>query len=171
MSTVTELTSDATAPQLDDQPDGPGKRLDKKGELSIINEFTPDGYRLFMERLPELQDLAWVYEPRVGTVDNFRAIAIDDNTRLLVTIVYDGDFEPYVVDIINNAGPWLDKIFTDVVVGYPGAHNSPDAVKWVIDNSYTSSIFFHAHPDKTTRDVGKMKRLTTALDEVLDAAS
>lgn len=163
-------TTSEVAPQLTGQPDGPGRRLAQKAELTIINKFMPDGVRLFKERLAQLQDEAFVYEPKVGTVDNFRAIMIDDESRLLVTIVYDGDFKPYVVDIINNAGPWLDHIFLGVVEGYPGA-DSPDAAQWVIDSSYTASIFFHSHPDRTVRDVTKLKRLSTALDEVLDASS
>ena len=32
-----------------------------------------------------------MYEQRVGTVDNFRIIMIDDDTRVLATVVYDGD--------------------------------------------------------------------------------
>lgn len=164
--------TDATiaAPQVTEQPDGPGKRLGHKAELSIINKLTPDGARLFKERLPELQNLAFVYEPRVGTVDNFRAVLIDDETRLLVTIVYDGDFKPYLVDIINNAAPWLDKIFTDVAEGYPGAAD-PSAPQWVLDSLYSASIFYHSHPDKTVHDVARMARVSGALDELLDAAS
>jgi hypothetical protein len=166
----TSSTVDSTLPELTDQPDGPGKRLGEKSELTIINDLTPDGARLFKDRLVELQRDAGIYEPMVGTVDNFRAILIDNESRLLVTIVYDGDFEPYVTDIINNAAPWLDRIFTDVAVGFPGSH-SPDAPRWVIDSCYTASIFFHPHPDKTVRDVAKMKRVSSALDELLDAAS
>lgn len=165
---MTDVTT--APPHLTDQPDGPGKRLGRKAELTIINPLTADGVRLFKQRLPELQDLAFVYEPRVGTVDNFRAVLIDNETRLLVTIVYDGDFKPYVVDIIDNAAPWLDKIFTDIVEGYPGSA-SPAAPKWVIDSSYTSSIFYHSHPDKTVHDVARMKRVSSAVDELLDAAS
>lgn len=165
---MSDVTTDR--PQVTDQPDGPGKRLGRKAELSIINRLTPDGARLFKERLPDLQDLAFIYEPRVGTVDNFRAILIDDETRLLVTIVYDGDFKPYLVDIINHAAPWLDRIFTGVAEGYPGAA-SPDAPQWVLDNAYASSIFFHSHPDATVHDVAKMKRLSSAVDELLDAAN
>lgn len=160
-----------TAPELTDQPDGPGKRLGRKGEITTIFDLTPHGARLLRERLPKLQQEAFVYEPRVGTVDNFRIVVIDDDTRLIATVVYDGDFKPYVDDILHFAGPWLDDIFTDVVAGYPGADNPQAAAEFVLANAYPASIFFHAHPDQTSRDVAKLTRLGAAFNEVLDAAS
>jgi hypothetical protein len=46
---------------------------------------------------------------------------IDNDTRILFTIVYDGDFKPYIEDTIREAGPWLDQIFLGVWDGFRGS--------------------------------------------------
>lgn len=158
-------------PTVTDQPDGPGKRVGRKAEVTTIFRLLPGGADVLRSRLPQLQDESFVFEPQVGTVDNFRIIVIDDDTRVMATVVYDGDFQPYVADILKFAGPWLDRIFDGVVDGYPGAANPEAAAKFVLDNAYTATIFFHGNHDVSTRDVAKMKRLSAAVTEFLDAAS
>lgn len=152
------------------QPDGPGLRIDRKGELTVVAEVVPGGADKLRANLAELQADAFVYEPRVGTVDNFRVVLINDDTQLLATVVYDGDFLPYVADILTFAGPWLDRILDGVVADYPGAADHEKASRWVLERSFPASIFFHSHPDATTRDVTKMKKLSTAITDLLDAA-
>jgi hypothetical protein len=90
------------------QPDGLGKRIGKKGELSAIGKVAPGGAKLFRERLPQIQAEAGYWEGRVGTVHDFRVTLIDNDTRILFTIVFDGDLKPYIADILREASPWLD---------------------------------------------------------------
>jgi hypothetical protein len=59
------------------QPDGPGKRIGKKGEISGIGKVAPGGAKLFRERLPQIQAEAGYWETRVGTVQDFRVTLID----------------------------------------------------------------------------------------------
>ena len=169
MTTVEIDTSGV--PTVTDQPDGPGRRVGRKAEVTTIFNLLPGGAAALRKRLPQLQDEAFVFEPRVGTVDNFRIIIIDDDTRLIATVVYDGDFQPYVADILKFAGPWLDRIFDGVVDGYPGAGDPAGAAPFVLANAYTAGIFFHHNPALSTRDVAKMARLSVAVGEFLDAAS
>src|SRR5262245_31449311 len=75
------------------QPDGPGKRIGKKGEISGIGKVAPGGAKLFRERLPQIQAEAAYWETRVGTVHDFRVTLIDNDTSILFTIVYDGEFK------------------------------------------------------------------------------
>src|SRR5215475_12393575 len=75
------------------QPDGPGKRIGKRGEISGIGKVAPGGAKLFRERLPQIQAEAGYWETRVATVQDFRVTLIDNDTRILFTIVYDGDFK------------------------------------------------------------------------------
>ena len=166
--TVTEAELTAHAQDIKGQPDGPGKRIGKKGELTIITPLTPDGAKIFRERQADIQAKAGYWEPIVGTVDNFRVLLFDDDTRMLITLVYDGDFLPYLADI-GRAHPWLDEIFGDVVDGYQG-YNDPGTLALVQARAYSADIYFHATPDKTVHDVKRMSRLSDALSEVLDAA-
>jgi hypothetical protein len=160
----------ANAPTVVRQPDGIGKRVGKKGEITVIAKVLPNGATLFRERLAQIQAEAWYWETRVGTVDNFRVFLIDNDTRLVATVVYDGDFEPYIADIFSKAGNWLDSIFMGVVEGFEGS-NAPGTLEFVKRNAYETDLFYVAHPDATTRDITKMKRVSGAVNELLDAAS
>jgi hypothetical protein len=104
---VVENERTAEGQKLTRQPDGPGKRIGVKGEISGIGKLAPGGARLFRERLPQIQAEAGYWETRVGTVQELRVTLIDNDTRILFTIVYDGDFKPYVEDFLREAGPWL----------------------------------------------------------------
>ena len=165
------MTTTDTAPAalVADQPDGPGRRIDRKGELTVVADVVPGGADKLRAHLAKLQADAFVYEPRVGTVDNFRIVLINDDTQLLATVVYDGDFVPYVQDILRFAGPWLDRILDGVVADYPGTADTAAAATWVVDRAYGASIYFHSHPDVTTRDLAKLKKLGAAVTGLLDA--
>src|SRR5580700_9686804 len=95
---VIENERTAMAQKITRQPDGPGKRIGKKGEISGIGKLAPDGARIFRERLPQIQAEAGYWETRVGTVHEFRVMLFDNDTRILFSIVFDGDFRPYVKD-------------------------------------------------------------------------
>jgi hypothetical protein len=101
---VIENERTAKSQHVTRQPDGPGKRIGKKGEISFIGKIRPGGAKLFRERLPQIQAEAAYWEDPVGTVHDFRATLIDNDTRMLVTLVYDGDFKPYLEDVLREAG-------------------------------------------------------------------
>ena len=152
------------------QPDGPGKRIGKKGEISGIGKVAPGGAKLFRERLAQVQAEAGYWETRVGTVHDFRVTLIDNDTRILFTIVFDGDFKPYIADIMREAGPWLDQIFLGVWDGFRGTMDRK-SVEEILVTALESEVFFFRNPDVTVRDVAKMQRVSKAVGELLDAAS
>jgi hypothetical protein len=160
----------ATDQKVTRQPDGPGKRIGKKGEISGIGKVAPGGAKIFRERLSQIQAEAGYWEKRVGTVHDFRVLLFDSDTRILFTIVFDGDFKPYIKDILKEAGPWLDQIFVGVWDGFKGS-NDPESVERLLGLAVEAELFFVANPDVTVRDVAKMYRLSTAVNELLDAAS
>ncbi|MEU1161129.1 hypothetical protein ABZ372_10240 [Streptomyces sp. NPDC005921] len=168
---ATDVTDEryAHAQPISDQPDGPGRRIGKKGELTIITPLTPNGGKIFRERVASIQAQAGYWETKVGTVDNFRILLFDNDTRMLITLVYDGDFKPYLADI-GRAQPWLDEIFGEIVEGYNG-YDDPGTPELVISRSYSADLYFHATSDSSVHDVKRMKRLGDALSEVLDAAN
>ena len=152
------------------QPDGPGKRIGKKGEISFIGKLVPGAAKLFRERLPQIQAEAPYWEGRVGTLHDFRAALIDNDTRMLVTIVYDGDFKPYLEDVLREAGPWLDQIFGGWE-GFRGTKDRKSVAELVAKTHFECDVFFVANPDVTGRDVAKMQRLSKAVGEMMDAAA
>lgn len=167
---IIESERAAMAQKLTRQPDGPGLRIGRKGEISGIGKLAPGGARIFRERLPQIQAEAGYWEGRVGTVHDFRVMLIDNDTRILFTIVFDGDFKPYIKDILTEAGPWLDQIFLGVWDGFKGS-NDPESVERLLGFAIEAEFFYVANPDVTVRDVAKMQRLSNAVTEMLDAAS
>jgi hypothetical protein len=168
-----ELTSNdrtAEAQTVTNQPDGPGKRIGKRGEIILFGKVCPGGGKLFRERLAQFQAEAAYWESRVGTVHDFRTILFDDDTRILFLITFDGDFKAYVTDIISQAGPWFDFFFPDVWEGYAGSHDHR-TIELVLKGTQSADVFYVAHPDVTVRDIGKMKKLSQAVSDLLDAAS
>ena len=160
----------AEGQKLTRQPDGPGKRIGVKGEISGIGKLAPGGAKLFRERLPQIQAEAGYWETRVGTVEELRVTLIDNDTRILFTIVYDGDFKPYVEDFLTQAGPWLDQIFLGVWDGFRG-HKDRASVNELLAFAFEADLFYARNPDVTVRDVAKMQRVSKAVDDLLDAAA
>jgi len=152
------------------QPDGPGKRIGKRGELTLIAKLAKDGAKLFRERLPKFQAEAGYWESKVGTVEDFRLVLFDDDTRVLFSLTYDGDFKPYLVDIASAAHEWLDGMFVGVIEGYKGL-SDPGTPAFITGLAYTADFYYVGNPDVSVRDVQKLKRLSAAVSELLDAAS
>ncbi|MVT09434.1 hypothetical protein [Chitinophaga tropicalis] len=152
------------------QPDGPGLRIGKRGELTMVGNFTPGGAELFRKRLPQFQAEAGYYEGRVGSIQDFRIIVFDNDTRYILSLVYDGDFKPYLQDIATYAGEWLDGLADGVLEDYPGIHSQHFA-KWVLDRFIQADFFFVGAPDSSVRDIQKMEKLTRAWNDLLDAAN
>jgi hypothetical protein len=167
---VIENERTAKAQHITRQPDGAGKRIGVKGEISAIGKVAPGGAKLFRERLPQIQAEAAYWEQRVGTPHDFRVTLIDNDTRILFTIVYDGDFKPYVEDILREAHPWLDLIFHGVWDGFKGTQDRK-SVEEVFAQVFEADFFYVANPDVTVKDVAKMQRLSKAVGELLDAAT
>ena len=101
---------------------------------------------------------------------DFRVFLFDNDTRILFTIVFDGDFKPYVEDLIKEVTPWLDQIFGGVWEGYKGMKDT--GILGLVHNAKVEAEFFYAaFPDATRRDVEKALRVSSAVNELLDAAS
>jgi hypothetical protein len=167
---VIENERTAMSQHVTHQPDGPGKRIGRKGELSGIGKVAPGGAKLFRERLPQILAEAGYWEGRVGTVHDFRVTLIDNDTRILFTIVYDGDLKPYLDDIVREAAPWLAQIFVGVWDGLKEVTMA--AVEDILRASaFECDVFFVSNPDVTVRDVAKMGRISKSVAELLDAAA
>jgi len=152
------------------QPDGPGRRIGKRGEIHVIGTVLPGGAKLFRERVGRFQAEAGYWESRIGTVHDFRVVLFDNDTRILVSAVYDGDFVPYLADVVSNAGAWFDMLMPGVWDGYTHAAD-PATVKLIEGQAYTADAFYAANPDLSIKDIAKMRRLARAANETLDAAN
>jgi hypothetical protein len=89
---------------------------------------------------------------------------------MLVTLVYDGDFKPYLEDVLREAGPWLDQVF-GAFEGFRGTKDRKSVEELVANTHFECDVFYIANPDVTARDVAKMQRVSGAVSELLDAAT
>lgn len=153
-----------------DQPDGPGKRIGKRGELTMIGNVLPGGAEKFRSRLGQFQAEAGYYESRVGTVQDFRILLFDNDTRFILSLVYDGDFIPYLHDITNHAGEWLDMMASGVLEGYTSM-NDPKIGEWIIGLLHPAEFFYVGTPDSSVRDVRKMEKITKSINDLFDAVN
>lgn len=152
------------------QPDGPGLRYGKRGEATAVAKLIPGKAALLRERIGQFQAESRYYEGRIGTVHELRVILINDDTQALVTVTYDGDFKPYLADIIREGGRWFDALFEGVWEGY-GRASEPATQELILATLVTAEMFYVCHHDLSVRDVARLKRLGTAVSEMLDAAS
>lgn len=170
MADATQQEKLAMAQKVEKQPDGPGLRIGKKGEISGIAKVLPGGAEVFRSRLAQNQGEAAYWEQRIGTVHDFKIFLFDNDTRLLFSIVYDGGFGPYLVDIFREATPWLDHLFLGVIDGYKGG-SDPGLLEF-LGPLLVQAEFFHTHkPELSCHDIEKNERIAKAVDALLDAAS
>ncbi|MDR7256382.1 hypothetical protein J2X47_000543 [Sphingomonas sp. BE270] len=156
--------------EIRQQPDGPGLRYGKRGEVTAVAPIIPGTIELFRERIGQFQAEARYYEGRIGTVHELRVILINDDAQALVTVTYDGDFKPYLEDIIREAGSWFDFLFAGVWEGY-GQAREPETQALILASLVTAEMFYVGHHDLSVKDVTRLKRQSAALTELLDSVN
>jgi len=166
---IVENERTAKAQKVTSQPDGPGLRIDRRGEISGIVPLVPGGARMFRERLPQFQAEAAYWEDRIGTAHEFLMFLLDNDTKLCFSVIFDGDLKPYIDDFINKGGPWFDSLFSGVVDGYKGM-NDPGFLKWFSQFLISAEFFYASYPESTRRDVEKGLRVVNPFEHLLDEA-
>src|SRR5262249_37284426 len=170
MATRTPAPQTTATPTVARQPDGLGKRVGSKAEITVLFPVKPGGADRFRQNAAKYQDDAWYYEKLVGTVHDFRLTFINNDTQLIGAVTYDGDFKPYIVDIFANAAAWFDEMLTDVVEGYPGAAD-PNIADWTAKHIVEADIWYASNPTMTVKAIAKGQKVMQAFDALLDTAS
>ena len=166
----TSATLTAETPTVARQPEGIGKRVGEIAEITVIVPVKPGGAEKFRKNAAKYQDDAWHYEALVGTVHDFRVTFINNDTQLVLAVSYDGDFKPYLADIVANAAPWFDEMFADVIEGWPGS-NAAGFVQWLASQIVEADVWYASNPTMTVKDTTKAQKVIRAMDTLLDAAS
>ena len=84
---------------------------------------------------------------------------IDDDTRLMLAVSFDGPWEPYIRKIVEGAGPMLDVIFCHCD-GYAGNSCADGYLKfaaWVRSKQVDIPFIYSADADLTVDDVRYLK--------------
>jgi hypothetical protein len=166
----TGATQTAATPTVATQPDGVGKRAGEIAEITLVAPVKPGGAEKFRQNAAKIQTDAWHYESLVGTVHDFRVVFFNNDTQCILAVSYDGDFKPYLADIIANAAPWFDEMFTNVIEGYLGS-TSPKFNEWLTPLILEADMWYASNPTMTVKDTTKAQKVTQAFNTLLDAAA
>jgi Dyp-type peroxidase family len=108
--------------------------------------------------------------PLVGALERLRTLhffnwsLFDHDKRLLLTVAFDGPWEPYIRQIVELAGPLLDIIFchctgyeqNSCLAGYPRFS------EWVRARQIESDFMYSAAPDLTVDDLRYLQQFERA---------
>ena len=142
-----------------------GLRNGKISELTMIAPLAPGG----AERLRAVLDLRngeFRDTDRVGTVHDMRFVFLDNDTKMMLTTSYDGEWDPYIADFVAKIPDGLDVLFS-AWEGWPGIR-SPDCPDWIANHQIQAEGWYVAYPDLTVRDILRQQRVSKAVDEFLD---
>ena len=106
---------------------------------------------------------------QISTIHFARWVLIDNETRLLFAVDFDGDWNDYLDEFIAKAPDGLDAIF-GACEGYPaGGARDADAFKaYVKAHQYDAELSYCAYPDATVKDVAAGLRIRKNFDAILE---
>ena len=146
-----------------------GSRLGKISELTMIVPFAPGGARRLRAFLRLLNGNLTPGAELVGTLHNMRFVFLENDTKLLFATTFGGDWDTYIDDFVTKIPDYLD-IIDSAWEGWPGIR-SPEAKDWIAKHQVSAEGWFVAYPDLTVAEIGRLKRLGKAVDELLDKIS
>ena len=142
-----------------------GLRNGKISELTMIAPLAPGGAER-LRALLDLRDGEFRDTDLVGTVHDMRFVFLDNDTKMLLTTSYDGEWEPYIADFVAKIPDGLDVLFS-AWEGWPGIR-SPECPDWIADHQIQAEGWYVAYPDLTVRDILRQQRVSKAVDVFLD---
>lgn len=92
---------------------------------------------------------------KIGTVHFARFTFLDGDTKLGVITSYDGSFDTYINEFVNEIGEVFDTILSHVVdaPALPVAEHREEFLCYVADHDVPSIDFYSAYPDLTVLDI------------------
>src|ERR1043166_7482572 len=162
-----ELTSQVSEPPPPIESAGRvGARLGKRSELTIIVPLAPGGAKRLRTFLQLLGGNLSPGATKVGTLHDMRFVFFDNDTRMLFATSFDGDWDTYIDDFIALIPDYLN-IIDSAWEGWPGIRN-PGAKDYLVKHQITAEGWFVAEPELTLAEIQRQKRVSDAVDELLD---
>ena len=145
-----------------------GIRLGRVSELTVIAPFAPGGAQRLRAVL-RLLNGNFSAGTKVGTLHDMRFVFLDNDTKFLFATAYDDQWDPYIEDFVTKIPDEMDIIFS-AFEGWPGIR-SPKVKDWIVKHQIPAEGWYVAHPDLTVAETARVKRVSKAVDELLDKVS
>lgn len=143
-----------------------GARLGKRSELTIIVPLAPGGAKRLRSFLQLLGGNLSPGASKVGTLHDMRFVFFDNDTRMLFATSFDGDWDTYIDDFVALIPDYLD-IIDSAWEGWPGIR-SPGAKEYLIKHQISAEGWFVANPELSLAEIDRLKRVGSAVEELLD---
>jgi hypothetical protein len=128
---------------------------DSVGQVTALTTITP----IIPERVEALKQILQGVQKdpdasvaKIATIHYARWVIIDNDTRMLFTSNFDGEFEKYLRDFVRDLPHGLDRIWGNCV-GYPGTNPFEPFIEYVRQHSFFNNCFYAAYPNLTVQDV------------------
>ena len=148
------------------------KTIGQVTELTLIATLKPGTAPAFKEVLAHAQAVPnGALFARLPTIHFARWVLFDNDTRLLFTSNFDGDFFAYIRDFSVEAPDAMDRVFSPCE-GYPekGCRDFAAFTQFILDHQVPTNLFYAAYPDASVKAVRKalaVKKLTDDFVEQL----
>jgi len=154
-------------------PQRKGKRTGVASELSLFFKIKPGRAEDVRRRVQAVgTPEAYRELERIGTLTEGRMVLFDDDTRLGIFTVFEGDWDTYIDDFTPAVLPLWDSIFRDNVEGWftkPFAEITVDEAKAKLhDIQVTADSFIWMHKGHPLKQIRKALRVNEAFQKVLD---
>lgn len=109
-----------------------------------------------LQSLPPTQNPIAVALTKIATVHFARFTFLEDNTKLAVITSYDGDFDTYINEFVNEIGDIFNGLLAHMedAPPLPVQKNRKEFLKYVKDNDLRAvEPFYSAYPDLTVLDI------------------
>ena len=130
--------------------------------LTLIMKIKSDAdYRQLRQILDELNALPLDRNPviralmKIGTVHFARFTFLENNTKLAVITTYDGDFDAYVNEFVNEIGDVFNRMLAHIedAPPLPVQQHRTEFLRYVKEHDLPSATFFSAYPRLTVLDI------------------
>ncbi|GAA2348146.1 hypothetical protein OKJ48_44055 [Streptomyces kunmingensis] len=154
-----------------EKPNRPGLQSGRIKEFTLYFHVKPGHGKLIRDvfRQPGFDERRGALSKLIGTLHDMRWVLFDDDTRLMFSTNFDGDWDLYIDDFAAQAPDIFDTIL-EHTEDYPGLQD-PNIKDYIVAHQVTACSYFCAIPDATVSDLRKALRVQDAFQQLLDAAT
>lgn len=152
-------------------PTRPGKRQGQTSELTTFWKVKQGHEKQLAAVLDALEQTPMEKRryagDRIGTLHERRWVLFDDDTRLMFSTSYDGEWDPYIEAFAEHNADAFNAIFAHIE-GWPALGlKDPGIFDYIVEHQATAREYMRFY-DGTVKHIQKSLKLQKAFDKLLD---